>query len=97
MLVGASVDEARAQNAGFVLDDMSEDMRHGYITGVVEGLAFSRYLRDKPATEGMKCFYDWLYQSKESRWPAIEQWLGRHRDQPVGALMYVLIKKECGE
>lgn len=46
----------------------------------------------------MKCIYDWYYQQpNEPVTKAVVQWFERHLDQQAGVLMYVLIKKECGE
>ncbi len=83
-------------NASAVLNKMNSDQRHGYISGVVEGLAYARFLRDRPNETGMKCIYDWYYTGKIKKWLKIEAWFKRHPDKPVGALLYVLTKKECG-
>ena len=93
-IAGAPV--ANALTAGDVLNKMNTDQRYGYIAGVVEGLAYSRWLKDKPQNEGMKCIYDWYYGKPGKNWERINSWLTRHPDKPVGALLYVLIKKECG-
>lgn len=46
----------------------------------------------------MTCIYDWYYESDtEARFKRVRAWLERHPDKPVGGLMYVLVKKECGE
>jgi len=80
-----------------VLSKMSQDRRHGYISGVVDGLADARWLTDRPNGTGMQCIYDWYYGGGTEKWALITQWLERHLDKPVDALMYVLINKECGE
>lgn len=88
---------ARDLNAGFILD-MPTKERFAYIGGVVEGLAYARFLRDRPDETGMKCVNDWYYEGDDVKtWKRIEQWFNRHRDKPVGPLIHVLIKKECGE
>ncbi len=89
--------EAKALTADDVLNKMNADQRFGYISGVVEGLAYSRWVADKPDDTGMTCIYDWYYQGEEARSNQVDGWLRRHLDKPVGALLYVLIKKECGE
>lgn len=85
-----------AQNAGDVLNEMEPREQASYIAGVIEGLAFSRFLNERPDTTGMQCIYDWYYQSETDRWPSIEQWFGRHPDRPVGAMLHVLIGRDCG-
>lgn len=89
---------AHAQTAGDVMTKMNADQRIGYIDGVVEGLAYGRWLRDKPDQSGMNCIYRWYFQKPvEPQWNRITAWLARHPDKPVGALIYVLLKQECGE
>jgi len=89
--------ETAALPAEDVLSEMSQDQRHGYISGIVDGLAYARWLADQPDDTGMQCIYSWYYGGGTEKWALITQWLGRHLDKPVDALMYVLIKKECGE
>lgn len=99
LVVGAGLGTAsvvQAQNAGDVLTEMQPREQSSYIAGVIEGLAFSRFLNDRPDTTGMQCIYDWYYQSETDRWPSIEQWFGRHPDRPVGAMLHVLIGRDCG-
>lgn len=87
---------AKNLNAGFVLNEMNVDERVGYISGVIEGLAYSRFLRDKPSEEGMSCVYRWYDNGGASQMKKIRAWFARHPDKPVGVLLYVLIKKKCG-
>ena len=89
--------DAAALTADDVLNRMNADQRFGYISGVVEGLAFSRWLEDQPDSAGMNCIYDWYYQGDAERSNQIDGWLNRHLDRPVGALMHVLIRQECGD
>ena len=88
--------QANSLNAGAILNDMDAKQRYGYVSGVVEGLAYSRFLRDKPSETGMKCIYDWYYKDGAKQWTRIESWFRRHPDKPAGVLLYVLIKKDCG-
>ena len=85
-----------AQNldAGFVLNKMTSDQQVSYIAGVIEGLSFSRWQRDKPDNTGIRCIQNW-YDRKE-KLPDIKQWFGRHPDKQPGPLLYILIKKDCG-
>ncbi len=89
-------ESAQAQNldANFVLNKMTSDQQVSYVAGVVEGLAFSRWQRDKPDRTGIQCIYKWA--GKKDKWPKIEQWFGRHPDKSAGPLLYVLIKQDCG-
>jgi len=94
-----AANDARAQglDADAVLNKMTSEQQTAYVAGVVEGLAYSRFLRDKPEEEGMQCINSWFYGSGKNKWQAIENWFSRHPGQPASVLLYVLIKRECGE
>ena len=96
MINGINAEEAAALTANDVLNNMSSDESTSYINGVVEGLAYSRWLRDKPSVEGMNCINNWHYKGGDANYKRTLTWLERHPDKPVGALLHVLIKKECG-
>ena len=90
--------QASDLTAGVVMDKMSQDERHGYVAGVIEGLAVARYNRDKPDGTGSGCIYDWYYKDSKERWlKTILPTFTKHSDKTVGAILYVLTKKECGE
>ena len=96
LITMGSPNVASGQTAGDVLDRMAAEQQASYIAGVVEGLAYGRFLRDRPDETGMQCIYDWYYDSGAEKWGEIEQWFRRHADKPVGALLHVLIGRECG-
>ena len=96
LLVGISPSFASGLNADAVLNKMNADERFGYISGVIEGLAYSRWLKDRPNDIGMQCIYKWYYEGGKENAVKLNEWLKRHPDKPVGALLYVLLKKECG-
>ena len=87
---------AQSLNAGAVMNDMNSDQRVGYVSGVIEGLAYSRFIRDNPNETGMKCIYDWYYKDNAELWestlfPIFE----KYKDRPVGVILYVLTEKAC--
>ena len=91
LLLGGS---AQALTADDVLNKMNADQRFGYIAGVVEGLAYARWAKDRPDSTGMNCIYNWYYQGADERSHLVDTWLRRHLDRPVGALLHVLIKAQ---
>lgn len=97
IITDAINNNTRAQNldADFVLNQMNSDQQVSYITGLIEGLAFSRWQKDKPDDAGIKCVYAW--GNKPDKWEKIEQWFSRHPTRQPGPLLHVLIKRECGE
>ena len=96
-LIVSSGGTAQALIADDVLNKMSSEEQYSYIAGMVGGFAHSRFLRDKPDQSGMNCIFDWYYGSGAKKWPLIETWFSRHLEKQVEPLLYVLIKKECGE
>jgi hypothetical protein len=97
LLSGTHIAIAKELNAGFVLNQMSTDQRTGYLFGVVEGLAYARFLRDKPDQTGMNCIYDWYHGAgSDVRRAKVRKLMKKHHDRPVGPLLFVLLKKECG-
>jgi hypothetical protein len=89
--------EAAAVTADHVLNEMSTEEKGAYIAGLVDGLAYSRWLTHRPDDTAMQCYYSWFYGSGPEKWARIDQWFTRHLDKPAVPLLYVLIKKECGE
>jgi len=84
--------------AGVVLEKMPQEERHAYVAGVIEGLAYSRYVKDNPDETGSSCIYDWYYKNTTDRWvKTILPTFVKHKDKPVGVIIYVLTKRECGE
>ena len=88
---------ALALTAHDVLNKMSAEEQAAYLAGVVGGLAYSRYVRDTPDTSGMACIHDWYFAGETERQRQIMQWLERHSEKPAEPLLYVLIRKECGD
>lgn len=100
IVLGAeSTADAQAGNldANFVLNGIAPEKRYVYVAGMIEGLAYSRFLRDKPNEEGMICIRGWLDDEPEKNWEKIRFFFERHPDKPPAVLLHVLIKKECGE
>ena len=88
---------AQALTADDVLNKMNTDHQTSYVAGVIGGLAYSRFLRDKPDQSGMDCIYRWYYGSGSEKWTQIETWFSRHLEKEAEPLLYVLVKRECGE
>lgn len=97
LLFGVSAAEATEINADVVMNKMNSDQRVSYVSGVIEGLAYARFVRDKPDETGMKCIYDWYYADNEKRWKkTLFPMFDRHIDKPIGVILHVLTKKACG-
>ncbi len=97
--LGKTAAQAETLDAEFVLNKLTAEQRGSYLAGVVEGLAFSRFLQDRPDESGMTCIYDWQSSNlaDAGKLEQVHAWLARHSDKTVGVLLYTLIKKDCGE
>nr|WP_319390397.1 hypothetical protein [uncultured Cohaesibacter sp.] len=96
-MVSANAANATDFNAGVVMKKMNAEQRKWYVSGVVDGLAYARFLQDKPSEVGMQCIYDWYFNDNEKLWnntliPTFE----RYSDKPVTAIIHVLSQKKCG-
>ncbi|WP_058285262.1 hypothetical protein [Leisingera aquaemixtae] len=89
---------AAALTAQDVMENMSAEEQNAYISGVVEGLAFARWLADERDETGMQCIWNWyLHSDQRARFNAQMDWFEKHPEQQVSTLMYALIREECGE
>lgn len=95
-MANTSINEANAFTADEVLNKMNADQRIFYVNGIASGLAYARWLKDKPDQSGMQCINKWYYQSGADTWKRITAFMELHLDKPVPALVHVLAKKECG-
>lgn len=79
-------------------ENLSSEGRAAYVDGVVEGLAFARWIADGRDQTGMNCILNWYYGGEPSEaYEGVLDFFDRHPDQHVGTLMYALIREECGE
>lgn len=78
--------------------NLTTDEQTHYVTGVVEGLAFARWLADDRDPKGMNCIWNWYSGSDtEARFNQQMAMFDRHPDQQISTLMYALIREKCGE
>jgi len=96
MITHANTNDVSAQNldADFVLNEMTIDQRASYIAGLLEGLAFARWHKDKPDFSGSRCIKNWY--DRDTKLPRIKDWFTRHPDKQPGPLLYILVKQDCG-
>lgn len=79
--------------------NMSSDERFAYVGGVIEGLAFARWITDNRSTEGRDCILNWYFanDNESARFNRQMGFFDEHPDQHISTLMYALIREECGE
>jgi len=92
----ASGDRAHALTGDDILTKLDTDAQYQYITGVLEGLGYARFLKDKPDQTGIKCIQTWFNDNPTERWDIVKQWLEQHKEKPVGVIVYAMVSKDCG-
>ena len=80
--------------AGVAMEKMDGKLRLHYLSGVIEGLAYSRYMKDGKKVDGMKCIYQWFY--KDGTPEKIESAFRRLQNYLPGAVVAAMVEKECG-
>lgn len=88
--------EAERFTAGTVMQKMGKDERFGFVAGIVEGLAVSRYMQDGKKPEGMKCIFDWFYENPktvQNIYAAFEHF----SDYPPGSVVDAMARKACSQ
>ena len=84
-------------SANLVMEKMSDGEKFTYISGVVEGLAYGRYLKDGKTLEGMTCIHNWFYAGgnrQEQIVLAFEEFGDKHSP---GVIIWSMTREECGE
>jgi hypothetical protein len=87
---------AEAFDADKVMNNMTVEQRSAYVSGVIEGLAIARYMKDGKQPAGMKCIYDWYYE-EASNIRVIYDAFDRYPTYPPGSIIDVLVKQKCGD
>ena len=83
---------AHALTGSDVLDKMNNDERNGFLEGVLEMRAYDATVAGKPQLA--ECIYGW----NRNGGPTEEiQALDHFRDRDAVAVVYLLIKRRCGE
>ena len=94
--MGASASASGQElTTGVIMDRMGNNERFHYIAGIVEGLAYARYINDGQETGGMACINNWFY-GQDGAIEQVYQAFGEFPDYPPGAVMSVLLGQVCG-
>ena len=83
-------------NAGVVMTEMSEEERFTFVAGIVEGLAYARYVSDGNQPEGMACIYDWFYEDSGNI-DRLYQAFEAFPEHFPGAVVAAVLNRDCGE
>jgi len=98
MMNGIQTQEANALTGKEILTKLDTDGQYHYISGAIGGIAYSRFIRDKPSQDSMKCMLDWWHQPNDTTaWDTVKQWLEHHKEKTAEVVLYALLSKECGK
>lgn len=95
IILGVNSVRAETLTAGVALDTMSSVEFSSFVQGVVEGLAQARYEKDGRDTDGMRCIYEWFYESGDTSLRDVISGFDKFPDHSPGAVMSGLINREC--
>lgn len=82
--------------AGVVMEKMSAAERYTFVAGIVEGLAMARYKKEGKKPEGMKCIYNWFYETPDVM-RTVSAAFEKFPSYPPGTVVDVLTRSKCGE
>ncbi|MBL4761019.1 MAG: hypothetical protein JKY80_09305 [Mariprofundaceae bacterium] len=97
MMNSAQTNDANALTGGEILSKLDTKAQTHYVSGILQGLGYARFLKDKSDLEGAKCIQAWLLKDGVARWQIVKQWLEHHKDKPAGVIIYTMVSKECGK
>jgi hypothetical protein len=83
-------------DAKAVMTKMGSDERFGFITGLVEGLAYARYLADGNKPDGMKCIQSWFYDGSKESLSTIYDAFDKYPEHAPANIIAALARKQCG-
>lgn len=90
-------DKAQALTGEEILTKLDTDGQYDYVSGVLQGLSYARFLKDRPDQTGAKCIATWLIRGRNRNWEIAEKWLKHHKEKPAGVIIYTMVSKECGK
>lgn len=80
-----------------VLEKFNTTELNAYLTGLVQGFAHARYIKDgENADGGMACIYSWFFNDDQSMVQIIQAFR-RYGDNSPNAVMAAMLKQQCGE
>ncbi len=85
-----------SMTAGTIFTRMSSQESTAYLAGIVEGLAWARFVRDNRTPGGRDCIYDWFYSDAGRSLRSIHATFERYPDASPGRLVATLANTKCG-
>lgn len=95
MLLGVNAAHAEQLNAGAIETHLDAANRYAFMSGVVEGLAYARYVKDGKQPDGMACIYRWFYADGTA--PKVEEAFKKFPDYMPGPIILAMTQQACGE
>lgn len=98
----ANDNPSSSMTAGLIMDKMETTERFHYVTGIIEGLAYARLVKDtksagKQESKGMNCIYGWFYADPVQQMIQVEGVFKKYPDHFPAVLLTALIRRKCGE
>ena len=87
---------AEEMTAGVIMEKMEVGERYVFTAGIVEGLAYARYIKDGRDTAGRSCIYKWFYDDKTTV-DVIYEGFKRYPQLLPGQVVGTLANEKCGD
>lgn len=81
--------------AGVVMEKMAGGERYTFVSGIVEGLAYARFIRDGKNEAGMKCVLDWFHGNNKVAMDDIEILFAKYPAYPPAPIVSTLAERKC--
>lgn len=86
---------AAAFEARYVMENMTQKERFGYVLGLADMLSY-QYVLDGNRARG-QCITDQFYSKTDETWKLVLDTFKQYPDKPPEGLVVVLMNKRCGK
>lgn len=81
-------------NAGYIMS-LTSEQRVLFLAGVIDGLAYARFVADGKKTDGMNCVYGWFASKDNRHLEVIHEAFKRRPDFLPSAIVSALVERAC--
>ena len=96
MMLASAAAEKPDLSANAMLGKMDVSDHYPFIAGIIEGIAYHRYITGNKDKAAMDCVYDWFYEDDKSV-DTIYVALAKFPSHPPAAVIAALANRKCEE
>jgi len=97
LMVGMHIGQAKAEefNTGYVLEKMPQNEGVVHIDGTIRGIAYAHYYNNDKDTQGFECINNHAAGGDHDAWQSMINFIGKHKDKPLGGVLFIYLRKKC--